>query len=39
MKRSGAVYKVYTHDATGVISTHFQCALLLAYGGENLNRI
>lgn len=28
-----------THDATGVISAHFQCAVMLAYGGENLNRI
>ena len=38
-KRSGAVYKAYTHDTTEVIRTHFQCAVMLAYGGENLNGI
>lgn len=38
-KRSEAAYKVYTHDITEVISTHFRCAVALAYGRENHNRI
>lgn len=38
-ERSAAAYKAYTRDTSGVISTHFQGAVVLAYGGENLSRI